>query len=699
MAVLSKIRQRSILLIGVIGFCLLAFVIGDVIQSGGFRQSTRNVGSVNGVDISAQDFLQKVSMAEKNSQGMSNTQASNGVWEQEVKQILLDAEFEKIGLKIGKEQMINVIKQNPNFAQDPRFLNAAGQFDVNKFNEFVASIKSSQPDQWNNWLAYEKQLQQMATEQMYYTMIKAGLVTTKSDGKFAYERENDKVNFDYVAVPYTTINDDEVKVSDSEILDYVKKNPKKYKSENSREVEYVFFENKPSKEDEDEMKKTISGLLSGRVVYNDKTATNDTLPGFKGAKNVEEFVNANSDIKYDSSYVAKKDLPLENQEQLFNLPTGEVFGPYIHNGYYCLSKMMGRKGGATAKASHILLSYAGKMPGITRTKEEAKAKAEELLKQAQANPSSFAMLAMTNTDDPGSKQTGGMYDNIQPGQMVKTFNDFVFNNPVGKIGMVETEYGFHVIKVDDKYDAVRLATIAQKIEPSEATADAIYVKATKLEAEAADKDFDKVAKEMGLTVVPAMNVKATDESLPGLQNQRQIVLWAFGKDTKEGAVKKFDNLEGHIIAKLKGKNETGLISLEEAKQTVLPILRNQKKAEKIKAKMQGATLEAVSQKSGAAVNVASNVTIDNPSIPNIGQEPKVVGTAFGLGNGKTSKLIEGQMAVFMIRTKDVVKAPALPNYATYTAKIKTQSQGASSYRVIAALKAAAKIEDNRAALQ
>ena len=171
MAVLSKIRQRSILLIGVIGFCLLAFVIGDVIQSGGFRQSTRNVGSVNGVDISAQDFLQKVSMAEKNSQGMSNTQASNGVWEQEVKQILLDAEFEKIGLKIGKEQMINVIKQNPNFAQDPRFLNAAGQFDVNKFNEFVASIKSSQPDQWNNWLAYEKQLQQMATEQMYYTTV------------------------------------------------------------------------------------------------------------------------------------------------------------------------------------------------------------------------------------------------------------------------------------------------------------------------------------------------------------------------------------------------------------------------------------------------------------------------------------------------------------------------------------------------
>jgi peptidyl-prolyl cis-trans isomerase D len=121
MAVLSKIRQRSILLIGVIGFCLLAFVVGDVIQNGGFSQTSRNVGSVNGEDISAQEFLQKVSMAEKNCQGISNTQAANGVWEQEVKRILLEGEYEKLGLKIGKDQMLNVMKQNPNFAQNPQF--------------------------------------------------------------------------------------------------------------------------------------------------------------------------------------------------------------------------------------------------------------------------------------------------------------------------------------------------------------------------------------------------------------------------------------------------------------------------------------------------------------------------------------------------------------------------------------------------
>lgn len=700
MAVLSKIRQRSILLIGVIGFCLLAFVVGDVIQNGGFNRTSRNIGSVNGEDISAQEFLQKVSMAEKNGQGISNTQAANGVWEQEVKRILLEGEYGKLGLKIGKDQLLNVMKQNPQFAQNPQFLSSAGIFDINKFNEYLATIKSSQPEQWKAWLDFEKQVEQMATEQMYTTMVKSGLGATKIEAKAAYAKENDKADFDYVMVAYSTIKDDQVKVSDSEIMDYMKKNEKKYKSENSRDIEFVFIENKPSAADEAEMKTTINGLLSGRVVYNDKTGKNDTLPGFKSAVNVEEFVNANSDIKYDSTYIAKKDLPLENQEQLFNLPQGEVFGPYIHNGYYCLSKMLGRQSGSTAKVSHILLSYEGsKAPAaVKRTKEEAKAKAEELLAQVQANPASFPMLAMMNTDDTGSKQNGGAYDDVAKGQMVKPFNDFLFNNPVGKIGIIETEFGYHVIKVDAKYDAVRLATVARKIEPSETTADQIYTKATKFEADANDKDFATVAKEAHLVVNPA-TVRGTDEYLPVVGSQRVVVSWAFNKNTKEGDVKKFDNLQGHIIARVKAKNETGLMSVEQAKPSVEPILKNKKKAELIKAKMTGATLEAVAQKSGASILPVVGVTLENTVIPNVGAEPKVVGKAFGLGTGKTSKLIEGETGVFMIRAKGVVKAPALPNYTAYVTKLKLQNQGSAPGRIVTALKNAAKIEDNRVEFQ
>ena len=263
-----------------------------------------------------------------------------------------------------------------------------------------------------------------------------------------------------------------------------------------------------------------------------------------------------------------------------------------------------------------------------RTKEQAKAKAEGLLAQAQANPSMFMMLAMTNSDD-SSAQQGGDLGFFSPGQMVKPFNDFVFNNPIGKIGLVETEFGYHIINVTDKQDAIRLATIAQKIEPSEATTDKIYTQATKFEMEAATKDFAALAKEMKLTVSPSVRVKAIDESFGPISNQRQIVKWAFDKETDLNGVKRFEIVNvGHIIVKLKKINEKGLMAVEDARPQVEYLLKNKKKAEMIKAKMNGSSLSAIAAANKVTVLNAVDLTIESPSVPGAGFEPKVVGTAF-----------------------------------------------------------------------
>ena len=682
MAVLSKIRQRTGLLIIVIGFCLLAFLVGDAFQSGTFGSDANEIGSVNGTDIPTQEFLQKVAMAEKQGQGISNTQAFNSTWEQEVRSIILSEEFEKLGLKVGDEQFINVIKQNPNFAQNPQFLNAAGLFDENKFKEFLKSIKNApNQEQWLQWKAFEGNIEKYTVEQMYNTMIKSGVYTTKAEGKLAYKLEADKVDFDYVMVPFSSINDDQVKVTDAEIIDFMKKSPKKYKSDNTTSIDFVLFENKPSKEDELAMSSKINEL---------KTK-------FDSVSNVGKFVNENSDIKFDSTYLAKKDLPLEFQEQLFNLPAGSVFGPYVHNGHQCLSRMMGRKANASAKASHILLAYKGApQSAATRTKEEAQALANSLLAQAKANPDGFGMLAMTNSDDPGSKNNGGEYDNITPGQMVPQFNDYVFNNPVGSIGVVETDFGFHVIKVSGKNDAVLMGTVAQKIQPSDATIDATYTKASQFESDALEnKDFAALAKKSGVEVVNANNIKAFDEYVQGLGSQREIVRWSFSSDTDINSVKRFETTQGFVIAKLKDKNETGLLPIELAKQSVEPLLKNKKKAELIKKKMNGNTLESIAKSSGASVLPATGVSLKTPVIPNIGSEPKVVGKAFNLASGKTSEIIEGNAGMYMIKGKSVIKAADLPSYTTYINQDRTQNQSYSVSKAYTALKDKAKIKDNR----
>jgi peptidyl-prolyl cis-trans isomerase D len=694
MAVLSKIRQHSAIMIGVIALALFSFIIQDLFTKGNFGKSSKDVGSINGKDIAFEDFRLKVSNVEKSGQGITATEASRRVWDQEVTIALLSAEFDKLGLRVGEKHILEILKADQNIGKNPMFLNAAGMFDVAKFKEFF----KSNPEQAQYLKDREKDAELNAKFQIYNTLIKAGIYTTESEGKFNYELGANKVNFDYVAGLYSTIKDSEVKITDAEVLDYMKASPKKFKSEETREIEYVLVEDKASPADINDVKSKLTALLSGSVVYNQATAKNDTLAGFKNAKNAAEFVNSNSDVPYDSAYVAKKDLPAVDADKLYNLAPGAVYGPYVFGKYYCISKSLGKKSGVNAKASHILISYEGtQVPNKKekRTKEEAKAKAEAILAQVTANPDSFMMLAFTASDD-SSAQQGGDLGYFGQGQMVKPFNDFVFNNGIGKIGLVETPFGYHIIKVTDKQDGVRLATVAQKIEASEATSDKIFEQATKFEMDAAEKDFNKTAKEMGLTVSPAVSVKAMDESFGPLGAQRTIVRWAFENDTKEGAVKRFEvaNL-GHVIAKLKAVDNSGLVPVAQARPYVESILKNKKKAELLKAKMTGSSLDAIAKATGSAVQKATDVTLENPVLPGgVGQEAKVVGNAFSLSANKVSVPIEGVTGVYVVKNTSTVKAPALKSYADNVSKLKSQG-AADANRVLPALKEGAEIKDNR----
>ncbi|MBB1148809.1 SurA N-terminal domain-containing protein [Myroides sp. NP-2] len=692
MAVLSKIRQKSALLIAVIGIALLAFVIGDVVRSGG-ADTSRNIGSVNGEDINTQVFQQKVSQAEQGNQ-MSRNQAFQMVWNNEVNNILLQTEFEKLGLQIGKDQLINVVKTNPMFANSPEFQNQLGQFDMAKFNAWVMAMKQAGPEQWQAWLNYEVELEKFGLQQMYNAMVKGGIYTTQTEAKYSYQGENSKVTFDYVTVPYSTINDDEAKVSDDEIVSYMKKHENRFKSEPTRELTYAYIENKPSDKDKEEIKEKVEAFLLPTVQYNAETKKNDTIPGFKATKDLAAFVNANSDVKFDSVYYAKKDLPLEYQEQLYNLQAGEVFGPYLFNDHYCISRIVGKKPGARVNAAHILISYAGApQSAATRTKEEAKAKADEILKKATA--ANFAELASAESEDPGSKANGGKYEDIAKGQMVKPFEDFIFNNAPGKIGVVETNYGFHVIQVLGKSEGVQIATLARKVEASETTADETFAKATAIESAASTANFVAEAEKANAIVQQDVTVRPFDEYLQAVGSRSEIVSWTFNKDSKDGDVKRFDIPDGYIIAKLTSKNDTGLLPIKEARKIVEPILMNEKKAVIIRQKMTASTVEEVSKQTNASVAVIMDVTRQNPLITNIGNEPLVVGTAFGTPVNQNSKLIDGIKGVYMVKTTRINPAPELDHYNSYRTKTDNVVRASASSKALQALKDQAKIKDNR----
>lgn len=689
MAVLSKIRQRGALLILVIGFCLLAFIVQDLFQ-GGMFSDTRNVGSVNGVDISYEAFNKKVGAQNQN--GQDGLSVVNNVWEQEVTIALVNAEFEKLGIRATDEAINRALEQSQ-VGQNPLFLNAAGKFMRAKFDEFYRSNKEQRP-----FLDTQLENAELSAKYMQYAaLIKGGMYTTSAEGKLKYEMETKKVTFDYVGVPYSSIADSEVKVTDEEIIAYMKKDEKRYKSDEVRELEYVLVSDKASVADEEEVKKELELTLKPHF----DAKMNDTVPGLASATDVADFVNASSDLPFDSTFVAKSDLPAEFSEQLYNLPVGGVFGPYKNNGYYMATRMLAKDAGAKVRSSHILISYkgvAGGAPSVTRTKEEAQAKANEILATVKANPDSFALQAMTNSDHQQSKQTGGDVNFVSKGMqgLPKAYGDFIFNNPIGAIGVVETEAGFHVIKVTEKQDGVKLATIARKIESSKATSDKAYADAQKFEDAAKTKDFTATAKSFKLTVNPPVKVKPVDDNFGVLGSQRQIVKWAYNPETEVGDVKRFDiPNQGSVIAKLKKVNPEGLMAVEDARPGIEPMLKNKKKAEKIMAKMKGGSLEAIATANKTTVQNATDVTIETAVLAGVGLESKVAAVATVTKAGKMSAPIEGVSGVYVVVTKSVTEAPARKEFKEFAAKLNMNNASAPN-AAIQSLRTNAEIQDNRA---
>lgn len=702
MAVLEKIRKRTTVLILIIGLALFAFVISGVFSSNGFSDGKvgSSVAEINGEEISIDEFRQKVEAASRRyGPQASSMQLVNTVWEQEVRNMVLGQQFEELGIDIEQDQIVNYISSNPAYSQSPQFLNESGVFDTNKFREFIADLKANNPAQYEIWLQEEKAIIQMAKEQTYFNLIRAGVGATLKEGEFEYKLANDKVDLSYVRVPYTSISDSAIQVSKKEIESYIDAHKKDFKQEEARDIRFVYFEEKASLEDENAVKEEIVKLLDDTVEYNASKDANDTLVGFRRSSDLAAFLDRNSDLKYDTIYKAKNDLPAKFADSLIQLPIGGIYGPYRDGNFFKFSKMVDKKPMGSVKASHILISFAGAEranPEVQRTKEEAEKEAKELLVEAKKDGVVFAELARDKSDGPSAPR-GGDLGYFQEGVMTEKFNDVAFNNPVGYIGLVETEFGFHIVKVDDKQDIYRIATLAREIEPSEETTNKLFTDATKFEMETADskETFAALAKSNDYVVRPVNKIKAMDENLPGLSAQRPVVQWAFNDDTKVGDIKRFNINNGYAVVQLTASYKEGVMSSEDASIIVLPKIRKDKKAERIMEANKGKSMDALAKDNNVSMATASALTMQAPTIPGAGREPLVVGRAFALDTGKTSGLIKGETGVFMVKVTNKEAAPKLDNYSTYANNVKTTNESKVSSAVFAALKEASEIDDKR----
>lgn len=702
MAAIEKIRRHSGLLIAIIGIALLAFVLQDLFQSQG-RNTGPSVAVVDGDKISVRDYeqLKDRNLESRKSSSNNNNLSSaetysiyNNTLEEMIKENLMTKEYDAAGIGITSEELMDQMTGDKPHEWVVQSFSDANGFDPQRVNEYLQNLSSLPAEYYDRWLDFEKALKQNRLETKFDNLVKASYFLPTALAQKYYENKNMKASADIIALRYTTIPDSTVTVTDADNKAFYAENKYRYETDERRDIEYVVFEIKPSLEDRQEALKAVQ----------------DMRADFVATENVASFVNANSDKRYDSTWMGRKDVPEQIEQPIFDNGNGVgyVFGPYENEDAFNLVRIVDMQNRPDSlKASHILISYKDAYGSQdTISKDQAEAKANELLAQLKAaknNDELFAQMASEyNTD--ATKDKGGDLDWFTDGAMVPQFNEYVVNNPVGSLGIVETMFGYHIVKVTGKTQPqpkVRLAYLTHEITSSTKTYQNIYAEANKFVTENRTYDqFNKAIEEQGLTkrTMPRMN-KSTYQ-IAGIDNPREIVRWAFDEKTKKGDVSEkifeLDNML--VVAALTGVVHEGYAPLEAILDQAKYQILNKKKGEIAVEKMKacGNDVNRMVSELGAESTTVSDITLDSRVLGNFGVEADIVGTLLGMKEGEEVGPIAGNSSAFIIKNVRFTQPAATNNYSDIIREKTSQfTNKVVSGNVYNALRNQAKIKDNR----
>ncbi len=709
MAIIGKIRSKSGIIVIIIGIALAAFVLGDFVKKR--PKTTQNVGEVAGEKITYHDFETEVDAQvemikqQSGSENLTNAQMfqiRNEVWKKMERDIILGAEYDKLGVAVSTEELWDLVQgKEPhqyilqNFA-DPQ----TGQFNPSQVRLFLQNLEeyeTKKPGTKAQWENLEKSIKSDRIYNKYLNLIKGGLYVPTALAKKDYDQRNKKVVIRFFGDKYSNIADNSITISADDIQKYYDAHKHEYEQEASRDIEYIVYDVVPSEADITKIKEDVANIMKDI-----STVTEEDMPN---------FVNKNSDVSYDSLYYKKGGLAANLDTIVFSKKKGDVIGPlYDEATYtYTISKIMNfQTRPDSMKASHILISYAGALKAaetITLTKENAEKKADSILAVIKKDKKKFDEIAKTVNDDAVAKEKTGDLSWFADGAMVGPFNEACANGKEGDIIKVETAFGYHIVKITGKKNLenkVRLATITIKIEASNTTFQDYYAKASAFAGENKTiEQFNKSVIDKKLNKRSAEYLSEMSNTIAGLESPREIVRWAYEDETKKGDISKVFDLQGmYVIAALKEIREKGIPTLEQVKTDIEPLVKREKKAETIIKKINGFKtagigIDALAAKVSATVDTLDFITFSSYSLPGYGPEPNFMGTLFTLKKGQMSEPIKGNSAVFVVYVDEFTEAPVIKDYTATRTQLSSTFKQRVTYDVYTALEKNAKIKDNR----
>ncbi|MGJ8660760.1 MAG: peptidylprolyl isomerase [Bacteroidota bacterium] len=725
MAIIGKIREKSALLVIIIGIALLAFILGDWKSFSGGSEDQVGYGMIDGERVEFSEYeeaAQNFSDQDKNNAQQQqreyttkDQEASNDkAWNYLVESTVINKEIEALGLNVGKAEFDAYLFGRDGFQVMPELAqnftdSTTGMFNAKLLQQRIEQMETSKEAKDRDaWEESKKYYTDKRKQEKYFSLLQQGVYVTKVEAEEDYIAQKEVKSITYVAKRFSEIADDKIKVTDDEAKAFYEehKNEKTYENKvSSREIRYFDVSIEPSREDILAFNKTMSELKSK----------------FAATSNDSAFVVKNSDFKYyasgnqatykpEGSEKARQGLtyPVAMDTVFKTASIGQVVGPYQDNGTVRIAKVLGFNTNIL-KARHILLSApradSAKVAVVRKT-------ADSLL--ALINKDNFAEYVTRYTEDPGSKEKGGVYEDFMDYEMVPEFSKFAAEKQIGTIGVVQTDYGFHIMEAMDRSPvrfpvlAVIQKTLAPSPETSSETETKVYDLLYKLDARLKSKNdlqakvaaFDTVAAKAGYVVRPIV-ITENKPVVYGFNTtfaEDKIIKLAYDEDVEAGMLcsAPIKDRDRYVIAMVASVKEKGVPSFEDMEMTARAKVMEEKKAKRLIASMTAnGSIDAMAKKVGAQVSKAE-VTFSSPQIGESGFEPEIVGAIFsGVKDGQKLVPLKGKNGVYVVRVDKTTKAPATASYKTEAEVLLRTNRQSAGNLAKAALIEKAQVVDNR----
>ncbi|MDC0908631.1 SurA N-terminal domain-containing protein [Flavobacteriales bacterium] len=696
MATLQNIRNKSGLLLAVIGIAMLAFILGDLLKSTNSGGGSNIVGEVMGEDVLIQNFQTKVDEGIENWKSQNQqkvlTQSTIGqireqIWNQYVNELIMLEEYSKLGIEISDDEFFERIQGtevHPEISKVPSFLDpVTGVFDRARVIGYLKQIDEDQTGEARaRWNGFQDYLIGVLKSEKYNSLVGKAMFVSSKEAQNASDFNLRKRYFDYVSIPYSSIENTIVEPTISELKSFYEENKSDYTQKQSKDVDFVVYSVVPSIEDDMQTKTELANL-----VLDFKSEIDYELMARRNSDNTNSrFIFSKSDELQDSKWI-----------DLFNAKQGTVIGPYLTSkGVYRIAKLAEIQSRPdSVEARHILIA-----PNQNRTLDSVNNIINDLKLQIE-NGTNFGDLAVKYSEDSGSntKNLRGSLGWFSEGAMVNEFNEICFTANKKDLNIVNTQFGVHLIQVTKKSKSakkVKIAYIDRIIEPSTETFNTYYSKAASFVGQVINDgiSFDTLVEKNNLVKRSDSKVVPNKLAISGLPNSREMVRWLNKSDLNAvSEVFQFDN--SYVVATVKSVNEEGEIDFDDVKEQITTLVIKEKKGVKISQSiLKVSSLTEIAKTNGTTIVSNQIATFSNDNLVSIGYEPELLGSIFGSKIGDISTPIIGRNAVYVIQVNSEDEA-IIGNNSQQKKQLKNQEISNANRATINVLKDAADVKDYR----